>query len=83
MPIAINDRREVMGSIIYEQYGSDDLTLEFFSAPLEKEKGDDELDYSQNPLSQTFIVDYPLLAYKSFNPNNREICIVHMAMDLP
>ena len=83
MPVAINSDGGVQGSIIYEKYGTDDLILEFFSAPLNREKGNDEMDYSQNPVSQTFIVDYPLLAYKSFNPNNSEICVAHMAMNIP
>ena len=34
MPIAINEKDEVIGSLIYEEYGSDDLILEFFTAPL-------------------------------------------------
>ena len=32
-------------------------------------------------MPQTWIVHYPLLAYKNFNPNNKEICIVHLAQD--
>ena len=46
MPVAINSKGEIQGSIIYEKYGSDDLTLEFFSAPLERKKGNDEMNYS-------------------------------------
>ena len=34
MPVAINGDGGVQGSIIYEKYGTDDLILEFFSAPL-------------------------------------------------
>ena len=84
MPIAINQANQVIGSLIYEEYGSDDLILEFFTAPLHREKGqENDLDYSQRPLTQTYIVDYPLLAYKNYTPENNEICIVHMAMDIP
>ena len=34
-------------------------------------------------MPQTHVVDYPLLAYKTFSPRNREICIVHLAMNVP
>ena len=84
MLVSINAKDEVIGSLIYEEYGSDDLILEFFTAPLKQNKGEEAiLDYSQRPLSQTYIVDYPLLAYKNYTPKNHEICIVHMAMDIP
>ena len=84
MPIAINEKDEVIGSLIYEEYGSDDLILEFFTAPLKQIKGEETpLDYSQRPLAQTYIIDYPLLAYKNYTPENREICICHMAMNIP
>lgn len=39
MPIAIDQGDQVIGSLIYEEYGSDDLILEFFTAPLNREKG--------------------------------------------
>ena len=29
------------------------------------------------------MVDYPLLAYKTVTPNNKEIAIVHMAQNMP
>lgn len=85
MPIKINSETEsVIGAVLYEEYGSDDLQLEFFTSTLkelEKLKDNEmpEYDYPQRPLAQTWIVDYPLLAYKSFTPENKEICIVHMA----
>ena len=47
MPIAINEKDEIIGSLIYEEYGSDDLILEFFTAPLKQNKGEETpLDYS-------------------------------------
>ena len=47
MPIAINEKNEIIGSLIYEEYGSDDLILEFFTAPLTRAKGEEEaLEYS-------------------------------------
>ena len=85
MPVAISQKGDVIGSVIYEEYGSDEMILEFFTAPLNQpaDKTMAITDYSQRPLAQTFIVDYPLLAYKNFTPDNHEICIVHMAMDIP
>ena len=34
-------------------------------------------------MPQSWIVDYPLLAYKTFTPKNKEIAILHMAQDIP
>ena len=82
MPVLINSRNEVIGSVVYEEYGTDDLQLEFFTSKL-KRKEQEVFEYSQRPLAQTWIVDYPLLAYKDFTPENREIVIVHMAQDTP
>ena len=42
-----------------------------------------ELDYPQQPVPQSWIVDYPLLAYKTINPKNQEIAIIHMALNIP
>lgn len=39
--------------------------------------------YYQEPVPQSWIVDYPLLAYKTFTPRNKEIAIVHMAYNVP
>ena len=36
------------------------------------------LDYPQGPVPQTWIVDYPLIAYKLPMPNSNEIAIAHM-----
>ena len=38
-----------------------------------------KLKLPQLPMRQSWIVVYPLLAYKNFTPDNREICIVHLA----
>ena len=32
---------------------------------------------------QSWIVDYPLLAYKTSSPTNKELAIVHMALAMP
>ena len=41
------------------------------------------MDYPQEPPMQSWIVDYPLLAYKTASPTNKEIAIVHMALTMP
>ena len=46
-------------------------------------EGTDHLDYPQQPVPQSWMVDYPLLAYKSPAPSNKEIVIAHMAMNMP
>jgi hypothetical protein len=33
----------------------------------------------QNPVPQTWIVDYPLLAYKSYVPQNNELIVLNIA----
>ena len=42
-----------------------------------------DLDYPQQPAPQTWMVDYPLLVYKTATPRDREIAIVHMALNMP
>ena len=35
------------------------------------------------PLSQTKMIDYPILAYKCMSPDNKEISIVHLSQNMP
>lgn len=42
-----------------------------------------ELHYPQQPVPQSWIVDYPLLAYKTYNPKNNELAVIHMALNMP
>ena len=41
------------------------------------------MDFPQEPLQQSWTVDYPMLAYKTMSPENREIALVHLAQDIP
>ena len=88
----VSSMDRVYGSVIYEEGGSDEIKLNMFSALFVKEQENDnkedqaskgKLIYYQEPVQQTWIVDYPLLAYKTFTPKNKEIAIVHMAQDMP
>ena len=82
-PSIINSRGRFFTSVIYEQYGSDQLTLSFLTSVTRRKGSSFELDYPQQPVPQTWMIDYPLLAYKTFTPKNREIAIVHMALNMP
>ena len=80
----ITDEGKFFGSVIYEESGTDELQLEFITARVEdassaavEENVDDaaaaqkleaSLDFPQRPVPQSWIVDYPLLAYKTYNP---------------
>ena len=87
MPILISKNKNLIGSVVYEEVGTDDMVLEFYSTKLgqsyvtEEEK--EKLEYPQSPLSQEWIIDYPLLAYKHFAPDNHKLCIINLAQDVP
>ena len=69
--------------MLYEEYGTDHIRVNFITADLNKKVEDADLDYPQQPCSQRWIVDYPLLAYKTYSPMNKEIAIIHMAINMP
>ena len=50
MPVGISKKGEVMGSLIYEEWGSDELILEFYTASLNLDQSRN-LDFSQRPLA--------------------------------
>ena len=39
--------------------------------------------HPQEPLTQTHQIDYPILAYKSVSPDNKELTICNLAYDIP
>ena len=57
------------------------MKLNMFSAELVK-KDKAMSSYSQQPVPQSWIVDYPLLAYKTFSPRNKEIAIMNMVHNM-
>ena len=82
-PLLIYKKKEVYGSLLLdESVGGNQLTLQFFTTAYEL-KRTDVLAYPQKPLAQQWHVEYPLLAYKTFTPDDREICIVNLAQDTP
>ena len=58
------------------------MMLNFYTSSLESMKTD-RLDYPQAPLQQTWRIDYPLLAYKCMDPDNRQIALVHLGRNIP
>ena len=86
----IDSKGRYLSSIIYEEYTTEELSLNFFSAYTdrckewtEKKEEEKQLDYPQSPLEQSWIVDYPLMAYNYLTPKNREIVIIHLAQNVP
>jgi len=73
----------LFGSVLFEECGSGEVKLNMFSAEVGIEDDQELLDYPQEPVPQSWIVDYPLLAYKTFTPRNKEVAIVHMAYNTP
>ena len=68
----------MIGSFIYENSNNADLSCNFYTASLNERKLE-LMDFPQEPMQQTWTVDYPMLAYKTMSPKNREIALVHLA----
>ena len=82
MPTENKDAKEIVGAVMCEEPGTGFISLNIYTSSLdsiEKER----LDFPQQPVQQTYIVNYPILAYKSMTPDNKEISIVHLAQDIP
>ena len=75
------DQISVVGSLIYEEPATGDHSLSFYSAKFKNEA--EQPRFPQQPLRQSWIVNYPYLAYKSTSPDNRDIVLVHLAQDIP
>ena len=80
----ITKKKEVFGTVVFDEtgHGSDELALSFFTTTLDSVKKEN-LEYPQRPVAQSWQVEYPMLAYKSFTPDNKEICIVNLAQNTP
>ena len=73
---------QIIGSLVYENPQTGDLFLNFYSTAFKSVRGSRQ-DYPQQPLLQSFIVNYPLLAYKSYEPTNNKIALVHLCQNIP
>ena len=68
---------KIAGSMVYEDIGTGELVLDFYTSTLNCNTN--KIEYPQQPLQQSVHVNYPILAYKCMNPDNRTIAIVHLA----
>lgn len=86
-PSMVSTEHGFIGSILYEEYGSDTIRLSFVTskpnADGEWDNDEEQIDYPQENMMQNWIVDYPLLAYKTASPTNKEIAVIHMALTMP
>ena len=80
-PVFITKKKEVFGAVIYDESGlrNDEMVLAFFTTTMDSSKKDFCMEYPQRPVSGTWHIEYPLLAYKNYTPDNKEICIVNFA----
>ena len=71
--------------MVYLDYISSDLCLNYFTAPIYEQQSADKVkrDYPSSPLRQSWIADYPLLAYKTPDPKDSEIAVINMAQNMP
>ena len=75
---------QLHGYALYEDAETNQLMLNFYRSGLNKSSQfHAEYEYPQAPLPQSWVIEYPLLAYKSFTPNNQDIIVLHMAADMP
>ena len=82
-PMALG-KDELHGYAMYEDAETNQLMLNFYRSDLNKSSQFlAEYQYPQTPLPQSWIIEYPLLAYKSFTPNNQEIIVLHLAAGMP
>jgi len=79
-----SDGQRISGSVMYLDYISSDLCLNYFTAPVKQQSADKvRRDYPSSALRQSWIADYPLLAYKTPNPMDNEIAVINMAQNMP
>ena len=74
------EKPSITGSVVFEDQESGDILITFFQSSIAEEG---IKYYPQHSIKQEWIVDYPILAYKSVSPDNREIVIVHLAHKIP
>jgi hypothetical protein len=52
-----------------------------FEDDSESEEDEDMYDLPQNPSPQSYHVEYPYLAYKSYQPMNNKVVVLNMQQD--
>ena len=74
---------KLRGSLVFENVGTQRRVISFFTASKVSDVNENTIEYPQRPLDQTWMVDFPLLAYKTFTPRNREIAVLNLAQNAP
>ena len=72
----------IIGSLIYEEPGTGELILSFYTTSLDSDETAKH-DYPQQPLQQVWSINYPFLAYKYMDPTNNKIVLMHLAQNIP
>ena len=78
----ITAKNEIIGAILFEKPHRKEVTLNWYFTSLIPVK-DGQLKYPQERMKQSFIVNYPMLAYKEMSPDNSKISLVHLAEEIP
>ena len=53
MPITISEKDDIIGSVIYEEYGSDEMILEFFTVPQKQRTKETKPTDEKKPTDET------------------------------
>ena len=80
--VKIDGKDFLVGSMIYAEEDTLDFTATFLISPLEAGP-DINLPYPQQPLKQMLMIDSPVIAYKSYSPDDRSIVITNLAQKTP
>ena len=67
-PIITRDG-QIIGAVLFEKPHRNEVTLNWYFTHLEQ-IDHEQLQYPQEVMKQSYISDYPLLAYKTMSPDN-------------
>ena len=75
----ITSNNEMMGAVFYEKPATGQVLFNWYLTKLHTQMDPKDFYYPQEPIEQSWIADYPVLAYKCMSPDNKEIALVHLA----
>lgn len=75
----------MIGSALFEDLSSNDVTLCTYSGidSSKENVNPGQVFHPRQMVSQSVVIDYPILAYKSLSPDNRDIVLVHLSQKIP
>ena len=73
---------DLIGAAVCEANGTNELATSFFASK-SKKPGECDMEFPQEPLRQSYIINYPILCYKTNQPDDKSIAIVHLADNIP